>query len=150
MWMDWQKTCITPCFQELRRKGVRACVRNLPCCTFCAHAQNDEFAYLGYTTYERDLAREYDVCALYLYHELPNEHIEKTALGTLRRYFKVEWSGRAEDKIFITKKRDMWKLVRAHVAARSISMYWWGTTSHLYKPPNGRGYKRDLAAFLEL
>lgn len=150
MWMHWQKTSITPCFEELRRKGIRASVRNLACCTHCAHAQHDEVAYLGFTMYERDVAREYDVCALFLYHELPNEHFQETALRTLRRYFHVAWSGRAEDKILVTKKRDLWALVRAHVAARSVAVYWCSLTSYLYKPPDGRGYKRDLAAFLEL
>lgn len=154
IYMKWQKDFVTPCFVLLRRKGIYASTRGVPCCTTCAHAQanGESNCYLGFTAQDRDAAREAqstDQLRLWLFHHFPNAAEARTAVGILRRFFDVTWNYRQANKILIKVKKNRWRQIRNFVKVRRVAVYWQSLTAQHYKPPHGRGYKRDLAAFLQ-
>lgn len=150
MSLDWQKTTITPCFKELRREGIRATVKNLACCTNCGHSDHEgSEAYVGFTLQDRDYAREHNEDWMYLFHHLPKERHRQKAVEVLRKYFCVAWDETDEHKILVSRKRNHWKLLRDMYHMRRVALYWLSLTVHLYQPPHGRGFKRDLASFIE-
>ena len=104
---------------------------------------------MGFTRQDLDYAREFGTESVYLYHHLPTERHRKNALAALRKYFCVAWDETDEHKILISRKRDYWKPLRSMVQKRRVALYWQSLTAHHYQPPHGRGFKRDLAAFLD-
>lgn len=153
-YMKWQKEALTPCFVLLRRKGIYASTRSVACCTTCAHAQahGQSNCYLGFTAQDRDAAREARSSGelrLWLFHHFPSSAEAKTAVKILRRFFHVTWNYRQAHKILIKVKKDRWQEIRNFVKIRRVAVYWQSLTAQHYEPPHGRGYKRDLAAFLQ-
>lgn len=153
-YVQWQKHVVRKCFEELRRRGVRAVgLRCLPCCTSCGHrdaAEDESSDYVGFTLQDRDFACDAKAgtrLQLYLYHGLTRAGRD-VALQILKRHFAVHWDGTDERKILVAEKVDHWATLRRYVRARSVAHWWHLQTSHLYEPPHGRGFKRDLAEFL--
>ena len=86
-----------------------------------------------------------DEHALHLHHAFATSRKQRRALSILRRFCDVAWDGEPQ-KTIVVRPRSSWEPLRRWVRARSIAVYWFARTSHLYAP-GGVGRKRDREQF---
>ena len=127
-------------FRALCEGGIYASTHEPPCCARCGHESLSD----SYASYVFFTARD-DEHALHLHHAFTTNRKRRRALSILRRFCDVVWDGDPQ-KTIVVRPRSSWEPLRRWVRTRSIAVYWFARTSHLYAP-GGVGRKRDREEF---
>ena len=106
---DFKRHALKPAFRQLRRGGIYASMRYVPCCQTCGHGElsgRPHFSsYLFFHVQCLDRLEEgWDTLeeeGLHLYHHFEDEATAGRAVKTLRRFVRVEWDGGAAKAMVI-------------------------------------------------